>query len=689
MPVDPDCDTGDCDDEPPDPEPGCNFREDCYTGAVRNFYSEGDPVDDAIEILENKYALYPEMIWIRRQYPEPLSQCTWLADWGRYVASDHILVEEYSEAYPYPFLTFDGTMKGSGSSGGVLPDITLGNTLNGSVYGPASYGNPFYGINSTLFSLQLYLYDGSNNVVDYYTTKKFMIIQHGGIRKDGQCIYRARKFGPYDNYAAYETALASFPEIPAYGTFEGWGAGQLPPFTVDGYAMMGETQTADLEYAVTQIYPWDFEVVVPLPIEGFFEIEFPSEWFSEGLDGVTIKLSSFVSGAFAYNTGAPSSAIDAYCPAFDTFNLSFTGKPSWLASDTLTSPGCELTTVNTARTLQYLYPEGVYGQPNLRSVTKTASNVPVTLCKPLLDGFTNTGYLEFIYRGGECANTAVYTYSDSPTQTYTDSETACTVIGPANVEIQNYSVAYFVPDMAISPQTNHSLSVINGTWYVYREENTTYTFTHRSGGVPNGSPFWFFEPLANPISIRSGTLTIGATAPAPSECICFVYGTNAAGYDHVPQAPGNVIPPEVISFWLANDLELVAGNCSSHAYPDLPCFCDGACFYKRNASHTGYDLYHPDDYLKGCRKTEEQVLAGLSTTMPVLKPTPCMPEDCAGHVATWIAEPTGKKKSDGYYKVKWTLVDDCPGTCCTEPPKEPTRIKKSIMVETPCKCDCD
>ena len=689
MPVDPDCDTGDCDDEPPDPEPGCNFAEDCITGAVRNFYSEGDPVADAVEILEDKSILYPDVVWIQRQYPEPLSQCTWLADWGTYVASDYVLLEEYSEAYPYPYLQFPGTLKGSGGLGGMSPDFTLGNTLNGSVYGQVSFGGP--SLVNSIFNLYLYLNNGSTLIDN--NESPFMVIQHGGIHRDGQCIYRARKFGPYANYAAFEAALAEFPAIEPYGTFEGWSAGQLPPFIVDGAYNMGQE---DMEYAVSQIYPWEFEVIVPLPVEGFFEVDFPSGWFSGGLDGVNIKLSSISINSL--NTGGPTQPSGASCPQLiGTFTLELTGQPSWLASGSLTSPGCEEVTVNTARTTIELYPEGVWYDGDLRSITKVPTNIPITLCAPLVGGYTNNGVLTFDYKGGVCSNTTTHTFASSPPQVYTDSETACTVLSSASVNNYDSSWAYFVPDMAVSPQTNHSLSVINGTWYIYREANTPYTITYWAGGYLD-NPFRSIGPVSNPITIRGGTVTIGAPTATifTNDCICFVTGANAGAYGSVPVSPGNTIPPEIIAQWLADDLAIVAGTCGVHDLGDPgfdetnqpPCFCQSTCYYKRNLAQNGYDLYNPNDYKKGCMKTEEEVLSGLSTAMPVLKPTPCVPEDCAGHVATWVGEPTGKKKSDGYYKVKWTLVDDCPGTCCTEPPKEPTRIKKSIMVETPCKCDC-
>ena len=664
MPDEPVCDCGP--EEPPDPEPGCGYRADCSTGAARNFYSEGDPVEDAIEILED-ITIYPEIIWIQRQYPEPLSQATWLAEFGEYVASDHVRVAEYSEAYPYPHLNDVGTLKGSGNYYGMNPDQTLGNTLNGLVYGFI----PYYGF---MHTLELYMYNGSN-LVDV-SVVPYLVIQHRTIMKDGVCLYQARKFGPYANVTAYAAALAEFPEIPASGEFMGWGAGSLPPFSQAGGSYN------DQEYAVEALYPWEFEQAIPLPLEGYYDIDLPSEWFSNGTNGVNIKLSSI--SVSTYNMGGP--AVPSGCTVgYDTYNWTITGGPSWLSTTSFTSPGCESVTINTARTRILSTPEGVWYDGTIREIRSQTSLVPVSLCE-VLPTLTKNGRLDIMYRGGVCASTQTTMYAPEspsyPSYSITDSESACQNVSTPAV----YSVATFMPDMAISPQNSHAVSVIHGTWYIFLEEDTPYNFTHHPGGVPNGSPFNFYSPLANPNTIRSGTVTIKGYGPPAEDCICFVYGTNAAGYDHVPQAPGNVIPPEVISFWLANDLEIVAGNCSSHAYPDIPCFCDGSCFYKRNASHTGYDLYHPDDYLKGCRKTEEQVLAGLSTTQPVLKPEPCMPEDCSGHSATWLGQPSEAANSDGLHEINWFLLDDCPGGCVSDQPLEPRYSQTPVFIDVPCRC---
>lgn len=692
MPDEPVCDCGP--EEPPDPEPGCNFAEDCITGAVRNLYSEGDPVDDAVEILEDKSILVPDIVWIQRQYPEPLSQGTWLPDWGKYVASDYILLEEYDETYPYPYLQSIGSLKGSaGWDFYAIPETNLGNTLNGTVLGPSTFFPPGGNLFNSIFTMYLYLDNGSIHI-DSYNNSGLIVIQHGGIHRDGQCIYRARKFGPYANYAAFESALAEFPAIEPYGTFEGWPAGQLPPFIVDGAYFMGEE---DMEYAVSQIYPWEFEVVVPLPVEGSFEIDLPSEWFSDGLDGVNIKLFSIaIQGSNNGNSGAPTSPSGANCPPLlGTFNLELTGQPSWLASGSLTSPGCDEVTVNTARTTIWNYPQGNGVDGDIRSKTSTPSNVPVTLCKSLLNGYSNDGILDFSYRGGDCSNTVVLTFESSSPVTITDSETACSVISGASVDQFGYSTAIFVPDMAISPQTNHSLSVINGTWYIYREANTPYTITYWNGAY-QGNPFRSTSPLSNPHTIRSGTVTISAPTATifTNDCICFVTGYNAGAYGSVPVSPGNTIPPEIIAQWLADDLAIVAGTCGVHDLGDpgfdetnqAPCFCQSTCYYKRNLAQNGYDLYNPDDYKKGCMKTEEEVLSGLSTTQPALKPEPCMPEDCSGHSATWLGQPSETANSDGLHEINWFLLDDCPGGCVSDQPLEPKYSQTPVFIDVPCRC---
>ena len=162
----------------------------------------------------------------------------------------------------------------------------------------------------------------------------------------------------------------------------------------------------------------------------------------------------------------------------------------------------------------------------------------------------------------------------------------------------------------------------------------------------------------------------------------------------MPVSPGNTIPPEIIAQWLADDLAIVAGTCGVHDLGDpgfdetnqAPCFCQSTCYYKRNLAQNGYDLYNPDDYKKGCMKTEEEVLSGLSTTQPVLKPEPCMPEDCSGHSATWLGQPSETANSDGLHEINWFLLDDCPGGCVSDQPLEPKYSQTPVFIDVPCRC---
>jgi len=78
--------------------------------------------------------------------------------------------------------------------------------------------------------------------------------------------------------------------------------------------------------------------------------------------------------------------------------------------------------------------------------------------------------------------------------------------------------------------------------------------------------------------------------------------------------------------------------------------------------------------------------------MPNLGPSiadgPCSQEECEAHVSTWMAEASGKPNEEGLYKVKWILLDGCPGACCSDQPTQPEFVKKSTLVDAPCKCGC-
>jgi hypothetical protein len=667
MPVDPDCDTGDCGDEPPDPEPGCNTRDDCSTDIYRNDYSEGDPVADAVSILEDG-SLVPQLVWIKSQYPEPMTQATWLPEFSTHVGSDYIRLAEYNEQYPYPYLSFVGTIKGNGGSVNVAPtvDIGPGNTLNGRVsLAPEIYGGSV---------IEVYMYNGSSAPGVDTGQVPYMMIQHSISRIDGVCTYQARKFGPYANVTAYATALESFPAVPPSGTFAGFAGGALPPISANGGQEEGE---ADI--AIAEVYPWDYSHAIALPIQGLYDIDLPSGWFSNGVTGVNIKLSSIPIGSAAYGGvwgpfKAPQCNVD-----YSIYNWTLSGQPSWMPSS-FTSPGCGSIVINTARTVVFNTPNGAGYSGNLRTTTNASSLSEVNMC-----GGSVVGALEksgFLYVG---QNDNAFDYAGTETKTYSDAPPSVFNYTTGDLIFNPFSQAVFTPDIAVSPRTSHAVSVLNGTWAIYLEPNTTYTYTYDAN-----DPDTIFYPTKgspDPSIIRSGTVTIKSPAPSVDDCTCFVYGANAFGYE-VPTAPGNTIPPEVIALWLAADLDIVAGSCGTHGV-NLPCFCDGGCFYKRNEAHTGYSLYQPDGYLKGCRKTEEQVIAGLSTGPAELMDTPCSQEECEAHTATWMAEAYGEPNKEGLYKVKWILLDDCPGACCSDQPTQPEFVKSSTLVDVPCKCGCD
>ena len=88
----------------------------------------------------------------------------------------------------------------------------------------------------------------------------------------------------------------------------------------------------------------------------------------------------------------------------------------------------------------------------------------------------------------------------------------------------------------------------------------------------------------------------------------------------------------------------------------------------------------------------EPCIGGLSvpSDRPVeVTERPCYQEECETQVSTWMAEPSGEPNEEGLYKVKWILLDDCPGACCSDQPTQPEFVKKSTLVDVPCKCGCN
>ena len=105
------------------------------------------------------------------------------------------------------------------------------------------------------------------------------------------------------------------------------------------------------------------------------------------------------------------------------------------------------------------------------------------------------------------------------------------------------------------------------------------------------------------------------------------------------------------------------------------CYDDLACRGQTS------NLYYP----------EETCLSTLGAPLNkevVVSDTPCVDGECEEHVATWMAEPIGEPNEDGLYKVKWILLDDCPGACCSDQPTQPEFVKASTLIDAPCKCGC-
>lgn len=70
------------------------------------------------------------------------------------------------------------------------------------------------------------------------------------------------------------------------------------------------------------------------------------------------------------------------------------------------------------------------------------------------------------------------------------------------------------------------------------------------------------------------------------------------------------------------------------------------------------------------------------------KEGPCIQGECEEHISTWMAEASGELNQEGLYKVVWILLDGCPGACCSDQPTQPEFVKKSELIDAPCKCGC-
>ena len=118
---------------------------------------------------------------------------------------------------------------------------------------------------------------------------------------------------------------------------------------------------------------------------------------------------------------------------------------------------------------------------------------------------------------------------------------------------------------------------------------------------------------------------------------------------------------------------------SSSACEDSYCYYN--CYGDLACRGQTSNLYYPEE-------TCPSALGAPLNKEIVVSDTPCVDGECEEHVATWMAEPVGEPNEKGLYKVKWILLDDCPGACCSDQPTQPEFVKSSTLVDAPCKCGC-
>jgi len=162
----------------------------------------------------------------------------------------------------------------------------------------------------------------------------------------------------------------------------------------------------------------------------------------------------------------------------------------------------------------------------------------------------------------------------------------------------------------------------------------------------------------------NGTIFIWTEAPCPGCCLHYQCQYDSAGPDGQK--------------WHA---VLIGSYASNECGGDV----DPVCTQYEDPTAVGndYTVFSPDP----CPD-----VGGLS--VPSDKPvevteSPCSQEECEAHVSTWMAEPSGEPNEEGLYKVKWILLDGCPGACCSDQPTQPEFVKTSTLVDAPCKCGCD
>lgn len=269
-------------------------------------------------------------------------------------------------------------------------------------------------------------------------------------------------------------------------------------------------------------------------------------------------------------------------------------------------------------------------------------------------------------------NTGSFTFNSS-----TWSPTLCPDLGPGPIVMNDPSM---VPPIDFNFEITENIAALwrAGDDPGFRAANTAlapagYIFNSGDfGSIGSGAFFstipisiayyanWFATDPANPIQNLNSSATYAGmppgtsmwvpTTPCPQDCACSV---------EEPAEDGTT-NGQVISYPCNGDCACEEGD----GPPDPDPNCDSAL-----ASVT----------------KQPEMMPNLG---PSIADGPCSQEECEAHVSTWMAEASGKPNEEGLYKVKWILLDDCPGACCSDQPTQPEFVKTSTLVDAPCKCGC-
>lgn len=444
-------------------------------------------------------------------------------------------------------------------------------------------------------------------------------------KEDGSCVIQLRKFDYENSYAV------DLNEIPGTNPYE-------------EHPVPEEVAAADAAH------PWTYEVALGAPVPGKKTISVPSAWLSGGVTGVDINIDC-----------AGLCAPEPYNAA-QTYSVSVSGGPSWAPSSFSGVSGKAYNFKgNLGRDLMVYAPNGGWAPGGYAPIqrkfeyTTTASNglmsFDLSTCPSVSFG------VQFY---DNCTLNATLSYENgqpAPQYDYFVNDPGCQVL-PVTTASAN-----FTPDPYTSINNSVDSVTVNGVWTLYYDNDTQYSTV---GDYP-------CYTVTRSVTYQSGTVTITRNAcvgPQSAEVNVTMDGDSVGDITIAAGGQCYTSPPAIT----------ISGGGGSGA----TAYCDVA-----NGHVTSVTITNKGSGYTSYPTVSPFTTYGLAFNEPVLMDTPCNEKDCEGHVATWIGEPVGDKGEDEKYSVEWSLIDDCPGACCSLPPCEPSRISSPVFVKMPCKCKCE